>query len=384
MQNTGRFELPLILPSQAQKHVTHNEALTLLDGLVHLVIESQGAAAPPPGASVDQAFLVGASATGAWIGQDGNLAFNTDAGWRFAAPVRGITAFFASANELRIFEQGVWTKIGDYTGSLSPATLGVNTSADITNRLAVRSSAALFTALEAAGGGTGDIQVKINKEAASDTASLLFQSAFSGRAEIGLAGSDSLNVKVSSDGAVWTTAISVEPSSGLVSLTDNSIGNAALADMPAARLKGRAGGTAGDPEDLTAFQATALLNQFSATLQGLAPPSGGGAAAFLRADGAWAAPAGGGGTVITQVMADFGALPVWSKSFDIGHPGAVPGQMVLASASAAMPGTLLADELEMDGLTVSAVVAVANFVRIITAAHPGPVSGQRNFNLTLA
>ncbi len=384
MQNTGRFELPLILPSQAQKHVTHNEALTLLDGLVHPVIESQGAAAPPPGASVDQAFLVGASATGAWIGQDGNLAFNTDAGWRFAAPVRGIIAFFADADELRIFEQGVWTKIGDYAGSLSPAMLGVNTSADVSNRLAVRSGAALFTALEAAGGGTGDVRVKINKEAAGGTASLLFQNAFSGRAEIGLAGSDSLSLKVSSDGAAWTTAISVEPSSGLVSLTDNSIGNSALADMPAARLKGRANGGAGDPEDLTPAQATALLNQFSPALQGLVPPSGGGAAAFLRADGAWSIPAGGGGAAVSQVTADFGALPVWSGVFDVAHPGAVPGQRVLASASAAMPGALSADELEMDGLTVSAVIADANFVRIITAAYPGPVSGQRNFNLTLA
>ena len=41
---------------------------------------------------------------------------------------------------------------------------------------------------------------------------------------------------------------------------------------------------------------TAQLNVFSSSLKGLAPSSGGGTANFLRADGTWAAPAGGGGS----------------------------------------------------------------------------------------
>ena len=40
---------------------------------------------------------------------------------------------------------------------------------------------------------------------------------------------------------------------------------------------------------------TALLDTFTSALKGLAPASGGGTTNFLRADGAWAAPAGGGG-----------------------------------------------------------------------------------------
>jgi Protein of unknown function (DUF2793) len=383
MENTGRFELPLIMPSQAQKHVTHNEALTLLDGLIHLVIKTQGDTAPPASAAVDDAFLVGAPAAGAWFGQEGKLAFNTDAGWRFAAPVRGIIAFFAAANELRIYEQGVWTKIGNFTGPASYATLGVNTSADAVNRLAVRSNAALFTALEAAGGGNGDVQLKLNKEALTDTASILFQTGFSGRAELGLAGDDALSVKVSADGSAWTAALSVNPSSGIVTLANNSVANAALADMPSARFKGRTSAGAGDPEDMTAAEATALLSPFTAALKGLVPASGGGASAFLRADGAWGVPAGIG-PVISQVTLDFGVAPVWSKSFDAPLAGASAGQKVIISPSAAMPGALSGDELEMDGLTAFAAVVAPNSVRIIAAANPGPVSGQRNFNLTLA
>jgi hypothetical protein len=54
---------------------------------------------------------------------------------------------------------------------------------------------------------------------------------------------------------------------------------------------------AGNFGELTPTQATAQLNVFSSTLKGLAPLSGGGTANFLRADGTWAAPPSGAGTV---------------------------------------------------------------------------------------
>jgi hypothetical protein len=75
----------------------------------------------------------------------------------------------------------------------------------------------------------------------------------------------------------------------------NAVTNADLADVPTATFKGRTTAGTGDPEDLTATQATALLNNFTSTTKGLAPASGGGTANYLRADGTWAAPAGGGG-----------------------------------------------------------------------------------------
>jgi hypothetical protein len=75
----------------------------------------------------------------------------------------------------------------------------------------------------------------------------------------------------------------------------NAVTNADLADVPTATFKGRTTAGAGDPEDLTATQATALLDTFNSTTKGLVPASGGGTTNFLRADGTWAAPAGGGG-----------------------------------------------------------------------------------------
>ncbi len=60
--------------------------------------------------------------------------------------------------------------------------------------------------------------MKINKAAAADTASMLFQSAYSGRAEFGLAGDDNWHVKVSPDGLAWTEALLVDAASGRVTL----------------------------------------------------------------------------------------------------------------------------------------------------------------------
>jgi Protein of unknown function (DUF2793) len=291
MDNTGRFDFPLILPSQAQKHVTHNEALTLIDGLFHRVIKTFGETVPPVTAQIDDAYVVGASPTGAWFGQAGNLAFNSDVGWRFVPPRQGIIALNAASAKLVVYDQSAWKALGD---AIDLSTLGINTNADSFNRLAVRSNAALFIATNASDGGNGDIQIKLSKELPGDTASHLFQTAFSGRAEFGLTGDDDFHLKVSGNGSSWNEAIKVDKTTALVTLTNNSIGNAALSDMATARIKGRASAGTGDPEDLSGTQVTALLDAFTTGTKGVAPASGGGTVNFLRADGTWAAPATAG------------------------------------------------------------------------------------------
>ena len=70
----------------------------------------------------------------------------------------------------------------------------------------------------------------------------------------------------------------------------DAVDNTKLANVATATFKGRVTAGTGDPEDLTATQATALLNTFTSSLKGLAPASGGGTTNFLRADGSWADP----------------------------------------------------------------------------------------------
>jgi hypothetical protein len=78
--------------------------------------------------------------------------------------------------------------------------LGLSASADAANPFSAKLNAALWTALSAAEGGAGDLRYVMNKETAAGSLSLLMQTGWSGRAEIGLAGDDSFRVKVCAGG----------------------------------------------------------------------------------------------------------------------------------------------------------------------------------------
>ncbi len=460
--DTTILSLPLILPAQAQKHVTHNEALAVLDLIVQLAVINRTLTTAPALPAVGDRHIVAAAATGPWAGQSGRIALFTETGWQFTAPLLGWQAHVLAEGATAVFDGAGWK-----TPAQSPliaTQVGVSASPDATNRLSVSSPATL---LNHAGAGH---QLKLNKAAAGDTASLLFQTGFSGRAEMGTAGTDDFSVKVSADGSAFNIALVAAAASGEVTLpqpvklggqvsdpgapvdgtlwlntttgevkvrtagttvvvgaggggvadgdkgditvsgggavwaidpgavtlakladvaTDTFLGrdtagagapevmtpaaargilnvadgatanasdaalrdrathsgtqlaatvsdfaaavaatpavtantakvtnathtgdvtgaaaltiaadvvtNAKLANMANGTLKGRGTAGTGDPEDLSGAQATALLDTFTSGAKGLAPASGGGSANFLRADGTWAVPAGGGG-----------------------------------------------------------------------------------------
>ena len=209
---TPRAALPLLAAAQAQKHVTHNDALLQLDTLLFARFLSRNVSVPPATPSDGDAYLVKATATGAWTGQNGQIAYALGGVWRFAAPFTGLTAYVVDESKLIVFNG---TAFVDYASTLvlqNVPLLGVNASADATNKFAVSSSALLFNNI-----GNG-VQVKLNKNAVADTASVLYQSGFSGRAEIGLTGDDDFHFKVSADGATFFEALRLTRSSGLVTL----------------------------------------------------------------------------------------------------------------------------------------------------------------------
>ena len=210
---TPRLELPLLMPSQAQKHVTHNEAIDLLDGLVHLAIQQFDLDLPPETAIEGTVWHIGPAPTGLWIGQAGKLARWRNGGWVFMTPGEGWICWGLTEGRARVCLSGAFVDLPANLPALiqNLAQLGVHTSADTTNRLAVSAAATLLTH-----DGQGH-QLKVNKASATDTASLLFQTGWSGRAEMGLAGSDAFSVKVSDDGAGFVTAMEM-PASGRVKL----------------------------------------------------------------------------------------------------------------------------------------------------------------------
>lgn len=219
MSNSANLGLPFIEAAQAQKHVTHNEGLKVLDAVVQLaVLDRDLTAAPGSPANADR-YIVATGATGIWSGKDGEIAAFQDGAWMFYSPREGWLTWVADEDKLLVWDGTAWNEVfvSGGGGSVNPTPLvGVNATADATNRLSVSSPASLFNH-EGAGH-----QIKLNKNAAGDTVSLLFQTGFSGRAEMGLAGDDNFHFKVSSDGSLWNEAIIINRATGEVTFPNGS------------------------------------------------------------------------------------------------------------------------------------------------------------------
>ena len=122
------------------------------------------------------------------------------------------------------------------------------------------------------------------------------------------------------------------PGSAAATISNSVVTNAKLANMTQATIKGReAGSGTGDPVDLTATQATAILNEFSSTLKGLVPASGGGTTNFLRADGTFASP--GTGNAITALTGDVTASGPGSAAATIANSAVSNAKMANMAAN---------------------------------------------------
>jgi hypothetical protein len=108
MTSTPRLSLPAIEAAQAQKHVTHNEALVLLDALTQLTVESRTLTAPPGSPAEGACYIPATSASGAWSGWDGQIALYSGGGWQRIVPVSGLKAWVKAERATVTYEDGVW------------------------------------------------------------------------------------------------------------------------------------------------------------------------------------------------------------------------------------------------------------------------------------
>lgn len=236
MTSSPNLDLPFLLPSQALKHITHNEALLALDALVQLAVRDRDLAAPPLGPEEGDRYLVAAGASGAWSGKADQIAAFAAGGWAFHAPRIGWQCFVADEATMLIWTGTEWEVVVGADGSLD--VLGINTVADPVNRLAVKADAVLL-AHDDVTPGSGDLRLLLDKATSGNTASLLLQTGSSGRAEIGTAGDDLLHVKVSPDGSAWTEALLIDAAGGLSVAGPLRLGQYPVSGLPAAA--GRAG-----------------------------------------------------------------------------------------------------------------------------------------------
>lgn len=123
MPNTANLGLPLVEPSQAQKHVTVNEALLGVDALGQLVLTSLSETVPPVSPPDGAVYAVPAGASGAWTNFAGQLATHVNGGWVFHVPRIGWRAWSLADDADVVFDGFGWRIIGQGAAPSGAATV---------------------------------------------------------------------------------------------------------------------------------------------------------------------------------------------------------------------------------------------------------------------
>lgn len=257
MANSNRLELPLLSASQAQKHVTMNESLKLLDAIVQAGVIDKDLTAPPGSPSEGDIYIVGASATGDWASQDDDLAIYQDGAWTFVTPLSGWIAWVADETTLYVYSGGSWILLLGSAGNGSAGSPAYSFSSDTdtgmyrnaanelgfatggSERLKITNTQVTATVAQFLLTDQGsDANFTISKQAVADDAVLTFQTNFSTRGILGLSGNDDFVIKVSPDGASFTDAITVDKDDGTVSLAGLLRANYGSAATPGISFNG--------------------------------------------------------------------------------------------------------------------------------------------------
>ena len=185
MENTTNLKLPLLIPNQSGKEITHNEALVIIDNILQNGVIDKDLTTPPENPNSNDIYIVGKNATGDWADKDKQIAFY-DNGWRFVEPREGFIFWVNDEDKLYTYNSSKWveavassgsgntggtsdvqelndlsdveiTSAGKYdilqhdgtdfvnTKSLQQLTmLGINATADSDNKLSVKSDYVLF------------------------------------------------------------------------------------------------------------------------------------------------------------------------------------------------------------------------------------------------
>lgn len=128
---TGNLGLPLLLPAQAQKHVTVNDAFMRLDGMVDLLLQSTRRTAPPASAIDGMCWAVPQGAVNAWEGRAGEIAIGANGGWVFAMPRAGNRAFVADSGVQALYDGQKWVEGALTLGSHGAGLIAMQETEDV-------------------------------------------------------------------------------------------------------------------------------------------------------------------------------------------------------------------------------------------------------------
>ena len=213
-QKSPRLTLPFIQAAQAQKHVTHNEAVRALDMLVQLSFEDDAQTAPPASPTEGQCYVIPNGASGDWIGQDSAIAAFIDGLWQFHTPRIGWRGYVVARKTMTVFDGADWQELTP-SQIQSASLFGLGMNADPSLPFAAKLNAALWNALYSGDGGTGSLIQILNRENSASDVGLILQDDFQTRALIGLFGDSKLRFSVSPDGNAFNDALCIDQATGI-------------------------------------------------------------------------------------------------------------------------------------------------------------------------
>jgi Protein of unknown function (DUF2793) len=109
MTKTPHLAISMLVPNQAQKEITLNEALFLIDVLLVGAAKDMALNAPPIDPLPGDLYLIGENPTDLWFGKANYLAYFFQ-GWRYLKPSDGMGIFVLSHKTLYRFINNHWEK----------------------------------------------------------------------------------------------------------------------------------------------------------------------------------------------------------------------------------------------------------------------------------
>lgn len=112
--STPNLALETVPSNSLQPSVPVNASLQILDAVTQLAVEDKDVSAPPvtTGADVGKRWIVAATASGAWIGQEKKIALCTAANeWLFITPAEGWRADVRDENLVYRYSGSAWATL---------------------------------------------------------------------------------------------------------------------------------------------------------------------------------------------------------------------------------------------------------------------------------